>query len=128
MSSFGPWYAGKDSSVVEFEASIKKMMGYEMEYAVSSHKGIITGKENIQEGLKRFLDQIYDRDGQILSLLSETDPTSPENLTGKKIIYKFFSEFELYEEMAEKIMITLHLEKLKEEGRVSREEGGYVLA
>jgi glyoxylase-like metal-dependent hydrolase (beta-lactamase superfamily II) len=128
LSSFGPWYAAKDSSLVQFINSIKKIKEKDINIAVTSHKGIVTGKENIQRSLEKYLEKLSNREEQIISQLANSqNGLSLADLTAQKIIYKRYSEYEVYERMAEKVMIKQHLEKLLGEGIIKKEEDKYIL-
>jgi len=128
LSSFGPWYAGKDSSVIEFEDSIDKLMRFDIDIAVTSHKGIITGKSKIRESLKNFKRIIYDRDERILENLSEKTPKTAKDLRNLNIIYTYYTEYKTYELFAEEIMINYHFEKFFKQDLIQPKDMGYILS
>ncbi|MFX1273845.1 MAG: MBL fold metallo-hydrolase [Promethearchaeota archaeon] len=127
LTSFGPWYAGIDSSVIDFEESIKKLMKLDIEFAITSHKGLFTGSRVIKDKLNDYLSKIHERDDLILAGLSETTPKNAEDLGNKNIIYKFYGVFKEYEIIAEKIMIHYHLNKFLDKKLVEPIEKGYIL-
>lgn len=128
LSSFGPWYAGIDSNLMEFEDSIKKMLALDLETVVTSHKGMVTGKSSIKEALKDYLKTIHDRDDNILSELDQNSPKTAEDLASKNLIYKYYTEYETYEKMAENKMISYHFDKLLKEGKILEVDGkGFLL-
>jgi len=127
LTSFGPWYAGIDSSVEEFEESVKKLIDIDIEIAVTSHKGLFTGKALIKDKLNDFLSKIYERDELILEQLSEKTPRNVEDLSDKKIIYKFYSKYKNYELLAEQIMFRFHFEKFLKKDIIEPKDNGYVL-
>jgi len=127
LTSFGPYYAGLDSSVMEFEDSIKKIIDLDIDIAVTSHKGLFTGKKLVREKLNDFLSHIYERDELILEQLSETIPRNVEDLSHKNIIYKFYSNYENYEIVAEKIMFQYHFDKFLKNNIIEPKDNGYVL-
>jgi len=127
FTSFGPWYGGIDSNLIEFEESIAKLKQYDIEIAVTSHKGVFQGKKLVREKLDEYQGIIDQRDDLILENLSESKPTQIEELTNKNIIYKFYSEFGAYETIAEKIMLEKHFEKLIKKNVVKQVKNGYVL-
>jgi glyoxylase-like metal-dependent hydrolase (beta-lactamase superfamily II) len=127
LTSFGPWYAGIDSSVMEFEESIKKLIDIDIDIAVTSHKGLFTGKALIKEKLHEYLSKIYERDELILEQLSEKTPRNVEDLANKNIIYKFYTMFENYEILAEKIMFQFHFDKFLKNNIIEPKDNGYVL-
>jgi len=128
LSSFGPWYAGRDSSLIEFEASIQKIKQFDIDIAVTSHKGVIEGKSAVKEALKAYEDVIYKRDEKILSFLSESNPVKAQDLEKKNLIYKYYTEYEIYEHMAEVVMIQYHFDKLEKNGTITKQDNGYVLS
>lgn len=127
LSSFGPWYAGIDSSVMEFEESIKRLIDTDIDIALTSHKGLFTGKALIKEKLQDFLSKIYERDELILEQLSEKTPRNVEDLANKNIIYKFYTMFENYEILAEQIMFGFHFDKFLKNNIIEPKDNGYVL-
>lgn len=128
LSSFGPWYGAIDSNLVDFVESIEKVMKLDIEQCVTSHKGIIRGRKLIKEKLLQYKSVISKRDEKVLSLLSERKPKTLKDLEGKNIIYEPYSEYEIYERIAERVMIQNHLEKLQLDGIISEEKEGIVLA
>ncbi|MFX1236339.1 MAG: MBL fold metallo-hydrolase [Promethearchaeota archaeon] len=127
LSSFGPWYGAMDSSVIEFERSIKRLKKLNLKFAFTSHSGVIDGIKTIRKKLERCLSIIYERDDVILSYLSEKKPKTAFDLEHKNITYKTYSYFKNYELVAERIMIQYHLDKLLEENILEQEGNGYVL-
>ncbi|MHA1292756.1 MAG: MBL fold metallo-hydrolase [Promethearchaeota archaeon] len=127
LSSFGPWYAGLDSNLIDFEESIKKILKYDIEIAITSHKGIIKGKSTIKEKLNEYKLILNKRDERILENLSELTPKNAEDLKGKNLIYNYYSEYKIYEVMAEKIMIQYHLNKLVKNRIIESKNNGYIL-
>ncbi len=67
LSSFGPWYAHRESDIDTFERSMHKVMALDPRIVVSSHKGIIT--EEIPERLQRFWQVVESRDQVLLDSL-----------------------------------------------------------
>jgi len=128
FTSFGPWYGGIDSNLIEFEESIAKLKQFDIEIAVTSHKGVFEGNKLIREKLDEYQGIIDQRDELILENLSERKPTQIEELTNKNIIYKFYSEFGAYETIAEKIMLEKHFEKLIKKKVVKLVKNGYIFA
>jgi glyoxylase-like metal-dependent hydrolase (beta-lactamase superfamily II) len=128
LTSFGPWYAGLDSSVIDFEESIKKLLDLDIDVAVTSHKGLFQGKKLINNKLNEFLSRIYERDELILEQLSEKTPRNAEDIANKNIIYKFYSMFKNYEILAEQIMFRFHFDKFLKNNIIEPKENGYVLS
>jgi glyoxylase-like metal-dependent hydrolase (beta-lactamase superfamily II) len=80
LSGLGPWYGCLDSSVDDFEKSIQTLIEMNIEYAISGHKGLFTGKSEIKKQLKSYLDVIHIRDNKVLDELTETKPRSIKEL------------------------------------------------
>ncbi len=127
LSSLGPWYGAIDSDVDDFEASIKKVIGLNVEYAVTSHKGMFKGAAEIKTQLQKYLDILYDRDRLILEGIGKTTPKTAQDLVGRQIIYKKYNpEWKDYLMIAERHMIGLHLTRLEKLGKIQKVDGGYV--
>jgi glyoxylase-like metal-dependent hydrolase (beta-lactamase superfamily II) len=128
LSGLGPWYGGIDSDVMEFEESINKIRNLDIEIAISGHKGVFYNSKEIQVKLQKFQNKIYERDEKILQLLSESKPKTSEDLSKKNIVYPRYSEYKIYEILAERIMIESHLNKFLKEEKIEKSNGGYVLS
>ncbi|MFX0031996.1 MAG: MBL fold metallo-hydrolase [Candidatus Hodarchaeota archaeon] len=122
------FYAGIDSDLLEFEKSIQKLENLDIEIAVTGHKGIIIGKKDIREELRKYKSIIYKRDERILSKFSEINPIKVEDFKGKNFIYKYYSDFKEYELVAELIMIQKHFDKFLKQNLISKEENGFILS
>jgi glyoxylase-like metal-dependent hydrolase (beta-lactamase superfamily II) len=127
LSSFGPWYGCTDSSLIDFEATINKVAGLDIDVAITSHKGIFT-REQLGPALQAFKEKIWIRNATILELLSETTPKRAIDLTGQHVVYKTYDLFKEYFLVAEKIMIEHHLEYLESKQQVNHDRDGYLLA
>ncbi len=128
FSSFGPWYAGLDSNLVDFEKSLAKLKKLDIEIAVTSHKGVFYGDKQIKQKLNEFQGKINERDKLILENLSENKPQTSEDLTKRNIIYKFYSKFKAYEIIAEEIMLDMHFDKLLKNDLIEKKNNGYILS
>ena len=128
LTNFGPFYGGIDSSVIDFEESMDKLLELNMEIAISGHKGLFQGKKLINEGLDRYKLKIYEYDERILSYLSEKNPLKPDDLIRKNIIYKRYGLWEAFEITAEKTMIEKHFEKFLKNKIIEKKNNGYILS
>ena len=128
LTSFGPWYGCLDCDVEEFEGSITRMMNIVdkegVELAVSSHKGVISGREKIMEGLRKYLEKMQEREKMILKLLS--DGKRSHELAGKGIVYRSLPEPREIFSHFETAMVEKHLEKLVKKGEVVESGGKFV--
>lgn len=123
---FEAWYGCLDSDLIAFEKSVKKLTKLDLQYAITSHSGIFTGKE-IQERLNDILEIFNERDERILGLLNETNPKKLSDLEDKHVVYKRYDKAFNYFKIAESIMIKQHLTRLERNGKIAREGNGYTL-
>jgi len=121
------FYAGNDSNLIQLEESIEKLKHFDIEIAVTGHRGVIRGEKNIKKELDYYKSIIHKRDERILSYLSDSKPFFLDDFKGKNIIYKYYSEFKQYEIIAELIMIQKHFDKFLEEDLVISKNNGYIL-
>lgn len=125
LSSF-MFYGCKDSNLLDFEHSIERIKSYDMEIAISGHKGIISTKKKIIKELDRYLNIIHKRDARILENFSENKTIKIEDLLNKNLIYKKYNQAEIeYELIAEKIMLEKHIEKFLKEEVITEGSDGY---
>ena len=127
LTSFGPFYGGIDSSVIEFEESIEKLKNLDIEFAVTGHKGLYKGKNLIREELDKYKAKIFKYEENILSYLSEKTPTAIEDLMDKNIIYRKYGGAKDFELIAERIMIEKHFDKFLKNNTVEKLDSGYIL-
>jgi len=125
LSNF-PFYGTIDASIEQFEKSIKKLINIDFELVISSHKGLIEGKNKIKEELKNYGKIIQKREEHILQQFNENKPLKIESLKGKNLIYKKYKYME-YELIAELVMIKKHVKKLTSMGFLEQANGGYIL-
>ncbi|TXT66413.1 MAG: Hydroxyacylglutathione hydrolase [Promethearchaeota archaeon] len=128
LSKFGPWYGGTDSNISEFIESIEKIRKMDLEVVATGHRGIVRGKELINQQLINYKEIFNAREEKILSFLTKEHPTSPEDLLEKSIIYKDYRFLKPFLLVMEKTMIDKHLQKLKNEGKITQVAEGYVLS
>jgi len=121
------FYAGIDSNLIDFEESIDKLLGLDIEMVTTGHRGIIKGRKDIKEELIEYKSVIHKRDERILSNFSEIKPISVIDFKGKNFIYKYYNEFKEYEIIAEMIMIKKHFDKFIKNKLVIQEGKGYIL-
>lgn len=122
------FYAGIDSNLMEFEESIDKLKDLSIEIAITGHRGIIKGRKEIKSELERYKSIISKRDERILSYFSETKPINIIDFENKNIIYKYYSDFEEYEIVAEAIMIQKHFDKFLKNKLIEPKNNGFVLS
>ncbi|MHA1268417.1 MAG: MBL fold metallo-hydrolase [Candidatus Helarchaeota archaeon] len=123
LTSFGPWYGSRDGNISDFIASIKKIMNYKIEIAISSHKGIFYN--NITDKLQQYLNKFYEREQIILENLKQRQTL--EELAKNLLIYGNIPEPEEMFFIAEKLMIEKHLERLIRNKKIKKENGFYFI-
>ncbi|UCG02849.1 MAG: MBL fold metallo-hydrolase [Candidatus Heimdallarchaeota archaeon] len=128
LSGLGPWYGCLDSNLEDFIESIKRLMQIDIEYAISSHKGIFISSKEIKRQLLKFLNIIDLRDNKILEELSEDKPRSIEDLIGKGIIYRNYKQMKEYLFIAERQMISKHLLQLVKRELILKNQDKFLLA
>ncbi|MFX1505671.1 MAG: MBL fold metallo-hydrolase [Promethearchaeota archaeon] len=128
LSGLGPWYGCLDSNLEDYMKSIDRLIQMDIEYAISSHKGIFQGKKEIKNQLLRFQKVIDLRDNKILEELSEGTTKSIEDLIGRGIIYRNYKQMREYLFIAEKLMISKHITRLIKRGIVSKSENRFFLS
>jgi len=124
LSSFGPWYGDRNSSIEKTKASVKKLKEVPAKTWITSHeKGIF--EENPGKLWEDYLDVIKVREVKLLELLKT--PKTLEDIVKSSIIYgkprkpKYFFEF------GEKAHMRKHLEKLIKEKIVAEDNNQYCL-
>ncbi|MFW9990219.1 MAG: MBL fold metallo-hydrolase [Candidatus Odinarchaeota archaeon] len=122
------FYGGVDSNLIDFERSIKKLKEFEMNIAITGHRGVIRGSKEVKTELDKYQSIIDKADERILSYLSETNPKSVVDLKNKNLVYKYYSLFKDYELIAEMIMIQKHFDKFIAKGFVEQIGNGYILS
>lgn len=121
-----PFYGGIDANLTDFVNSIGKLKSLNMNIAVPSHKDVVMGTQEINNQLENFIIAIEKRSERILEHFSEKDPTNISDLIRKNLIYRKYSQE--FEEIAERIMIEKHLEKLLNEKIIEPRNSGYILS
>ncbi len=127
LSTFGPWYGGTDSDVIEFIESIDKVLNLDLETVVTGHSGLYKGKKLIRHELEKYKSIFIRREEMIKALLSETKPRTPEDLLEKNIIYKRYDFLKPFLLAIEKTMIQKHFDKLLVEKKIEKKNDGYML-
>jgi glyoxylase-like metal-dependent hydrolase (beta-lactamase superfamily II) len=105
FASFGPWYGHRESSISEFKQSIEKIKRFDIETAVSSHKGII--RDNIPERIEEYVSKFEEREKRILSLWEKTHDI--KKIVDAAPIYGAYPYGEMLLRFWEKEMIIKHL-------------------
>ncbi len=121
LTSF-PWYGHRESSLLEFIGSVKKLKALTPKIVVSSHRGIVT--ENIDVEFDNFYKRMDERDEKILFLLK--NEKTMNQLLECAPIYGKFPYAEPLLRYWEGQMIKKHLEQLQVAGKVKKHGKFYV--
>jgi len=111
LTSFGPWYGHRESSISQFKDSITKLKELDIKVLVSSHKGIII--KDIHKQLELFSSKFDTRTKKIRDLLGAGIVTL-DQLVEKKPIYGEFPYAEPLLRYWETQMIKKHLAKIEQ--------------
>jgi len=123
LTPFGPWYGDTYSSLEETVASVKRLREIPAKTWITSHgKGVL--EEEPAELWDRFLGTIRTREERLLEFLAE--PRSMEEIVDAWIVYGRPREPKIFFEFGERAIMSKHLRRLIELGRVVYEQGRYV--
>ena len=123
-----PYYGNLDASLIEFEESIVKIKGLDINTVVTGHRGIIEGKEKISEEIEKYESILNGREERILTYISERSrPIKLDEFRNNNIIYRKYSAYKEFEIIAELLMIGKHIEKFLKNNLISEENNGYIL-
>ena len=123
-----PYYGNLDASLIEFEASIAKIKGLDINTVVTGHRGIIEGKKKIDEEIEKYESILDGRDERILAYFSERSrPIKLDEFKNNNVIYRKYSAIKDFEIIAELLMIEKHFEKFLKNNLISEENNGYIL-
>ncbi len=120
LTSFGPWYAHRESDIAAFEGSMRKVMALKPRVIVSSHKGIIA--DDIDTRLQRYLNVFDARDRILLDLMAR--PRTLKELVDLSPFYQCYPYAEMLLRYWEEQMIRKHLARLVARGEVAETEDG----
>jgi glyoxylase-like metal-dependent hydrolase (beta-lactamase superfamily II) len=121
LTSFGPWYAHRESDIGAFEASMQKVIALQPRVVVSSHKGVIT--DDVPARLQRYADVFAERDRILLALLPRA--RTVDALLELSPFYRGYPYADKLLRYWEGMMIRKHLARLVERGEVVEGEGEY---
>ncbi|MHA1147190.1 MAG: MBL fold metallo-hydrolase [Promethearchaeota archaeon] len=128
MPDSGPWYGGLDSSLVDYEESLEKILQLKIRTAFMSHYGFIENGKQILDIIKKQKEHIEQRDQIILSYFSERKPINSNDLWKKGLIFKGESIYEQPLINTEKIMIEKHFEKFLKKEMIEPYKDGYIFS
>ena len=124
-----PYYGNLDANLIEFEESIAKIKSLDINIVVTGHRGIIEGKNKINEEIEKYKSILQGRDERILAFFSERSRAIKLNdFKNRNIIYRKYTAFKDFEVIAELLMIKKHIEKFQNADVIMEEKKGYMLS
>ncbi len=124
-----PYYGNLDANLIEFEESIAKIKSLDVNIVVTGHRGIIEGKNKINEEIEKYKSILQGRDERILAFFSERSRAIKLNdFKNRNIIYRKYTAFKDFEVIAELLMIKKHIEKFQNADVIMEEKKGYMLS
>jgi glyoxylase-like metal-dependent hydrolase (beta-lactamase superfamily II) len=126
LTGFGPYYGDAWSDLKSFEASIEKLRHVQAHWwQTFHHKGLIEGRDNFLEMLQAFSAMIEKREASLLEFLGE--PRNMDQLVEHRFIYRPGAQTPMID-IIERRSITMHLERLLEQGRIKFDNVSYQVA
>ncbi len=124
LDPFGPWYGTRESEIVAFEESIRRVRSLRPRILISGHLGLVS--EAIDERLEAYLGVISQRDERILDFLSQA--RTLEEMVDRALIYGGFPYAPELLRYWEGQMVLKHLQRLIQRGLVCHGDNAYVRA
>ncbi|MFJ5773896.1 MBL fold metallo-hydrolase [Streptomyces sp. NPDC093094] len=122
LTSFGPYYGDLGSSLVDFEASMRRCRDIDARWYGTFHqKGVIEGAAEFRRRLDAFAGVVARRDAALLAFLGE--PRTVEEITGHRLVYRPHVEGP-HVGPVERRTAVQHLDRLIGAGRVAEVEQG----
>jgi glyoxylase-like metal-dependent hydrolase (beta-lactamase superfamily II) len=122
LSSFGPYYGDRSSSLDDFERSLQRCRDIEAEWYVTfHHKGVVEGRRAFLALLDDYAAVIGRREERLLAWLDE--PRTVDDIVRHRFIYRPHVTL-LFVEGVERRSAELHLERLLARGAVTEVEPG----
>ncbi|MFI8769343.1 MBL fold metallo-hydrolase [Streptomyces sp. R-07] len=122
LTSFGPYYGDLGSSLVEFEASMRRCREIDARWYGTSHqKGVIEGAAEFRRRLDAFAAVVAKRDAALLGFLAE--PRTVEEIVEHRLVYRPHVEG-AHVRPVERRTAVQHLDRLTAGGLVTEAEEG----
>ncbi|MDL9938136.1 MBL fold metallo-hydrolase [Gordonia sp. ABSL1-1] len=117
LTSFGPMYGDRDSSVDDFLTSMDVVDAIDARWYGTFHqKGVVEGRPEFQVRLRAYRDKLLSRETRLLEFLGE--PRSLAEIVDHRLVYRAHVRAP-YVEAVEERTATLHLERLIAAGQVA---------
>jgi len=126
LTRFGPWYGDRDSSIDATIASLERLRKMPARVWLTSHEGgcFQEGQDDIRALFDGYLDVIDQREEKLLEYLRSAPHTMAE-IVGQCIVYRKPREPRAFFEWGEKAIISKHLDRLVQRGKVAFEDERY---
>ena len=124
LTPFGPWYGDRDSSIIETINSIRKLSKIPARTWLTCHETGVFEKPS-DRLWSDYLEVIDEREARLLEFLSS--PRSKEEIVNAWLVYRKQRKPEDFYRFAEWAIIKKHLAALSDMGRVTFEEGRYMV-
>ncbi|WP_411146214.1 MBL fold metallo-hydrolase [Streptomyces sp. x-80] len=122
LTSFGPYYGDVGSSLVDFEASMRRCREIDARWYGTSHqKGVIEGATEFRRRLDAFARVVEKREAALLSFLNE--PRTVEEIAEHRLVYRPHVEGP-HVRPVERRTAVQHLDRLMSGGLVAEAEEG----
>ena len=122
LSSFGPYYGDRSSSLDDFERSLVKCRELDARWYITfHHKGVVEGRAAFLALLDEYEAAIGRRERALLAMLDE--PRTIDEIVAKRFIYRPHVTL-MFVEGVERRSAELHLERLIARGQVDEVEPG----
>ncbi|WP_245654393.1 hypothetical protein [Streptomyces violens] len=124
LTSFGPYYGDVGSSLVDFQASMRRCREIDARWYGTSHqKGVIEGAAEFRRRLDAFAGVVEKREATLLAFLGE--PRTVEEIVEHRLVYRPHVELPQVGPVERRTAVQ-HLDRLMTEGRVAEALPRYV--
>jgi glyoxylase-like metal-dependent hydrolase (beta-lactamase superfamily II) len=122
LTSFGPYYGDVGSSLVDFEASMRRCREIDARWYGTSHqKGVIEGAEEFRRRLDGFAGVVARREAALLAFLDE--PRTVEEIVEHRLVYRAHVEGPHVKQVERRTAVQ-HLDVLLSGGLVAEVDQG----
>jgi glyoxylase-like metal-dependent hydrolase (beta-lactamase superfamily II) len=127
LTSFGPYYGDKHSSLEDTIQSLKKMraMAKDLRACISFHQAGVVDTD-IEGAVDRYCDIIWDRETRLLEFIQE--PKSLDQIIDKCIVYRRKVPGLSWQYTVEKNTMSRHIDRLVAQDRAAVEPDGRIRA
>jgi glyoxylase-like metal-dependent hydrolase (beta-lactamase superfamily II) len=123
LSPFGPWYGDVHSSIPQSVESVERLRKIPARTWIASHEEECIFEQDPGERWDLYLDVIRTREKKLLELLRK--PKTMQEIVEARIVYGRPREPKMFFDFGEHLIMTKHLERLEEQGRVVRAKECY---